>query len=1364
MKRYIFGALFSVISFFSIFSASAEDNYHKYLYVANCYSDANILDIGETGKIIFGEEYGHFVMIVGPDHYNLEEYDIVKLVFADLMLETNNIDIDLQSYSEKDDRNWIIRDQNPLIQNIRLEIRSTLPEWIKCETENNALTLTISDNDSDNMREADIDIAYQGVSETKTIHIKQAAHASLALDRLEFEMDELIIDNGSYLNKNEPNCDWPINLQKRLYGVPFEAKSELPDWISVGGTDQIIFTVKDNLTDYDRQAEVLVGYVGYGAAKPIKVWQAAQTSIGLAFLTLERDELIIDEEAYWNKTEKNRNWTVHMYGRCLEDNPVEIKSALPDWIKGRVEGYSFVFTVSDNDSDVARDAYVSVGYKGYDVSKKIHIRQEANVKAIYRNLKFDSDGLHVDKYALESGVSKEWWVQRTDAFEPNEIIRLRNTLPSWVQLRNEENAVVFSFDDNNTGKPRETDAIFGIDGTDYENTFHIRQEADVFFNADQIIDGAKYFEKKYFVKASGASLNFDILKNVPVRINRIVQHGIDGEQNYELKEEDKISINIDANETDGEITCTVGKNNGIRTEIDIDFSIGSQQYNIKIISIETGGIMPGTPSLELEADYLYVDKYAYENGNNKDWWIGFNQDLTLDHEIVLKSELPQWLKVKTSENGLIFNFDNNETGKFREADVKFGFEEYDEQVNIHVYQESDVFITDEMQEPGLIIFEPGPKNYVQPQGDTFVFKYLKNAPFRHNLTRQFVCDPDERDLQGDELIPFSVDANEAEGTITFKLGENKGQRTTIDTEFFIGSHKYVVRFEHMPPGMPSFAEQKAALEDLYQRTNGDKWTNHTNWLSDKPVAEWYGVRVCGHYLTHVYLSSNNLVGDVPNEALLTLFKTPVHFEMADNGLYGHVSDELQTMPEWTQTNNGLSILSQSPFTAGLKRLTNYKCNIRIKDEAIEYLDEADGTTTLYDLLSKHKLNYFMLGGPDEFSANMQLSYPGKFQNIVTHYPYFEDRASTLQGVNKHPFKDKSIHLWRALNNYVISSVIGTTMIIDDQGYLIELMIMDWSVDGSYYRNIVDETARKYLGEPIEHEWFKYPEDTNIQDTKNDGKYKCLHKATKEKGFDIVLMGDGFGAADNEEGARYEQLMNEAKESILSMEPLNSLRDRINVYMVNVVSQSTIVGDGNTALNYDDQKCREYAAKIPGIDMNNVAIVNITNRLQWEGSSYCNINSEGWSVSHIVNGGVSPVLNHEVCGHGIGRFLDEYILGGYYDNKLSEQELADLRSWLDVQHSMGVGLNVDYHSDPKEVAWNQMLEDERYAGLVGMYQGAYKSPYDLWRSTENSLMGTANSTMSAVQRMIVYKRIMSLTEGPDWEFDYETFVIFDSKNR
>ena len=37
----------------------------------------------------------------------------------------------------------------------------------------------------------------------------------------------------------------------------------------------------------------------------------------------------------------------------------------------------------------------------------------------------------------------------------------------------------------------------------------------------------------------------------------------------------------------------------------------------------------------------------------------------------------------------------------------------------------------------------------------------------------------------------------------------------------------------------------AALEALYRTTGGDNWTNNTNWLSDAPLANWYGVEVNG---------------------------------------------------------------------------------------------------------------------------------------------------------------------------------------------------------------------------------------------------------------------------------------------------------------------------------------------------------------------------------------------------------------------------------------------------------------------------------------------------------------------------------------
>ena len=37
------------------------------------------------------------------------------------------------------------------------------------------------------------------------------------------------------------------------------------------------------------------------------------------------------------------------------------------------------------------------------------------------------------------------------------------------------------------------------------------------------------------------------------------------------------------------------------------------------------------------------------------------------------------------------------------------------------------------------------------------------------------------------------------------------------------------------------AEDRAALVELYNATDGANWTNNTNWLSDEPMREWHGV-------------------------------------------------------------------------------------------------------------------------------------------------------------------------------------------------------------------------------------------------------------------------------------------------------------------------------------------------------------------------------------------------------------------------------------------------------------------------------------------------------------------------------------------
>ena len=58
---------------------------------------------------------------------------------------------------------------------------------------------------------------------------------------------------------------------------------------------------------------------------------------------------------------------------------------------------------------------------------------------------------------------------------------------------------------------------------------------------------------------------------------------------------------------------------------------------------------------------------------------------------------------------------------------------------------------------------------------------------------------------------------------------------------------------------------RAALEALYHATDGDDWTNNNNWLSSRPLGEWYGVRTDGEgRVVLLYLSENDLRGEIPS--------------------------------------------------------------------------------------------------------------------------------------------------------------------------------------------------------------------------------------------------------------------------------------------------------------------------------------------------------------------------------------------------------------------------------------------------------------------------------------------------------------------
>ena len=65
-----------------------------------------------------------------------------------------------------------------------------------------------------------------------------------------------------------------------------------------------------------------------------------------------------------------------------------------------------------------------------------------------------------------------------------------------------------------------------------------------------------------------------------------------------------------------------------------------------------------------------------------------------------------------------------------------------------------------------------------------------------------------------------------------------------------------------PAGSP--ATDRAALVALYNATGGADWTDNTNWLSDGPLDDWYGVTTDANgRVTTLDLSDNQLSGSIP---------------------------------------------------------------------------------------------------------------------------------------------------------------------------------------------------------------------------------------------------------------------------------------------------------------------------------------------------------------------------------------------------------------------------------------------------------------------------------------------------------------------
>lgn len=299
------------------------------------------------------------------------------------------------------------------------------------------------------------------------------------------------------------------------------------------------------------------------------------------------------------------------------------------------------------------------------------------------------------------------------------------------------------------------------------------------------------------------------------------------------------------------------------------------------------------------------------------------------------------------------------------------------------------------------------------------------------------------------------------------------------------------------------------------------------------------------------------------------------------------------------------------------------------------------------------------------------------------------------------------------------------------------------------------------------------------DFSEDGKIDTLQQHAKGEGIPIVLMGDGFVDQELADGT-YRRVMEKAMENLFTEEPVKSLREYFDVFMINAVSENNdfgmgyktafsckLAGGNSTTIIGDDTSVQIYVGKVLDKEKkkeNSLAVV-ILNTSAYAGTTYLGYQGKNNKlvefaiaycpvIDNLDSEHFRQVLVHEAIGHGLGKLEDEYV----YSDKgsISTLEIQRIRT----MQANGWLQNVDFTASKDTVLWASFLTDSCYQNEhLGVYEGACTYPKGAYRPSEDSMMNSNTCAFNAPSRKSLYEKVMKI--GMDTEqVLYEDFVTFD----
>ena len=194
--------------------------------------------------------------------------------------------------------------------------------------------------------------------------------------------------------------------------------------------------------------------------------------------------------------------------------------------------------------------------------------------------------------------------------------------------------------------------------------------------------------------------------------------------------------------------------------------------------------------------------------------------------------------------------------------------------------------------------------------DIFMFQAEKGQSYRIDVALGNLSDSDVALLDAnEELLAYNDDHGDSLASRIDWVAPSSGEYyVAVSGWGGTGSYTLTVSVPAVPAATPiplptaapiPAADDRTTLVALYEATNGANWRSNDDWLSDRPIGEWYGVTTDrSGRVTKLSLDFNQLSGEIPEElgSLVNLQE----MLLSENRLSGEIPAELGNLTnlEW----------------------------------------------------------------------------------------------------------------------------------------------------------------------------------------------------------------------------------------------------------------------------------------------------------------------------------------------------------------------------------------------------------------------------------------------------------------------------------